>query len=123
MKRTIDVKHVGPNGHVRHLIDELIDRLAGKLRHFPEDSISVHVLFEENGSHKLYRASLSCHLPGHMAAAHQESRDAGATIRKTFAEVERQLERQHAILRREYLRKRSTKYLRPTQAAETELLE
>jgi ribosome-associated translation inhibitor RaiA len=107
MKRTIDIKHVGPDGQVRNLIDHLIDRLADKLRHFPEDSVSVHVLFEENGSHKVYRTSLTCHLPRHMAAAHEESRDAGATIRRAFAEVERQLERQDAMIRRKHLRRRA----------------
>ena len=123
MKRTIDVKHVGPDGQVRSLIEQLIDHLAGKLRHFPEDSVSVHVLFEENGSHKIYRTSLTCHLPRHMAAAHEEGRDAGASIRRAFAEVERQLERQHAMLRREHLRKRTDRGRSSGPMARTETLE
>ena len=109
MKRTIEFKHVGPKAHVRRLIEELSERLEDKLRHFPEDVVSLHALFEENGTHTLYRAALTCHVPGHILAAHEESRDAGATIRKAFEEVERQLDKQNAIARREYLRRRAAR--------------
>lgn len=100
MKRTIELKHVGPKEHVRQLIDDLLDRLDAKLAHYPEETVSVHALFEENGTHKLYRASLTCHVPGHMAAAHEESREAGLAIRKAFSELERQLEKCDMTTRR-----------------------
>jgi ribosome-associated translation inhibitor RaiA len=79
--------------------------LEEKLDHFPPDAVSLHVLFEENGTHKLFRTALTCHVPGHTVAAHEEGRAAGETIRKAFAEVERQLEKQKAFLRREHLRR------------------
>ena len=87
------------------LLEELIDRLEEKLAHFPQDVVSVHVVFEENGAHKLYRTALTCHVPGHTVAAHDEHRDAGTAIRTAFAEVARQLEKQKAFLRREHLRR------------------
>ncbi len=99
MKRLIELKHVGPKGRVRGLIEELIDRLEEKLKHFPSEALSVHVLFEENGTHKLSRIALTCHVPGQVAAAHEESRDPGATIREAFAEVERQLVKRNAMQR------------------------
>ena len=105
MKRTIELKHVAPKEHVRHLLEELLDRLEEKLSHFPSDAVSIHAVFEENGSHTLYRTSLTCHVPGHMIAAHDEHRDAGATIREAFAELERQLEKRKAFLRHEHLRR------------------
>ncbi len=105
MKRTIELKHVGPKHHVRNLLEELIARLEDKLAHVPSEAISVHVVFEENGAHKLYRASLTCHLPGQTVAAHEERRDAGEAIRKVFSEVERQLEKRKAVLHRERLRR------------------
>ena len=107
MKRTIELKHVGPKALVRNLLEDLIGRLEEKLGHFPEDAVSLHVLFEENGTHQLYRTSLTCHVPGHTVAAHEERRDAGTAIREAFAEVERQLEKQKAFIRGEHLRKRS----------------
>jgi len=101
MKRIIELKHVGAKRHVWSLLEELIDRVEEKVQHFKQDTVSIHVVFEENGTHKLYRTSLSCHLPGHTVAAHEERRDAGESIRKAFAEIERQLEKQKATLRHE----------------------
>ncbi len=109
MKRFIELKHVGPKAHVRTLIDELIDRVEAKLQGVSGEATSVHVLFEENGSHKLYHTSLSCHVPGHLLAAHEEGRDAGATIRQAFEELERQLDKCHAILRHERSRRQLAK--------------
>lgn len=105
MKRMIELKHVGPREHVQHLLEELTDRLGNKLKHFPEEAVSLHVLFEENGARKLYRTSLTCHVPGHTVAAHEERREAGSSIREAFAELERQLEKQKALLRHEYRRR------------------
>lgn len=112
MKRTIELKHVGPREHVQHLLEELIARLEDKVGHLPSDAVSVHVVFDENGRHKLYRTSLTCHVPGRTLAAHEESREAGATIRRAFAEVERQLEKYKAVLRHEHLRRRSKRLTR-----------
>ena len=108
MKRTIELKHVGPRQHVQRLLEELIDRLEDKLRRVSPEATSVHAVFEENGTHKLYRISLTCHLPpGHVVAAHDEGRDAGQAIRSAFAELERQLEKQKALLRHEPQLRRS----------------
>ena len=106
MKRIIELKHVGAKPHVRTLLEELLDRLEEKLRHFPGDTVSVHVLFEENGTHKLFRTALTCHVPGHTVAAHEEQREAGVSIRRAFGELERQLEKQKAVVRHEHLLRR-----------------
>ena len=119
MKRTIEFKHVGPKAQVRQLIEELSDRLDERLRHFPDEVVSLHILFEENGSHTLYRTALTCHVPGRIVAAHEESREAGATIRKAFEEVERQVDKYNAVARQEYLRRRSARTKRvPPKSSE-----
>jgi len=107
MTRVIEIKHVEARDQVRRLIDGLIDRLEDKLRHFRNESISLHALFEENGSRTVYRTQVSCHIPGHTVAAHEEGRNPGACIRKTFSELERQLAKHSARMRREHLRKRT----------------
>jgi len=117
MKRIIELKHVGPKAHVRSLLEDLIGRLEEKLAHFPQEAVSLHVLFEENGRHKLYRTSLTCHLPGRLVAAHDEGRDAGASIREAFAEVGRQLEKQKARLHRERIRQQARQKSRMRAAA------
>ena len=103
MQSAIELKHVGPKAHVRQLLEDLIGRLEAKLSHVRSDAISMHVVFEENGSRTLYRTSLTCHIPGHLVAAHEERRDAGLSIRKAFAELERQLEKLKVSVRRERL--------------------
>lgn len=113
MQRCIEFKHVGPKGQVRMLLESLIDRLEEKLQHLPQEAVSIHVLFEENGTHKLYRTALTCHIPRHVVAAHEEGRNAGATIREAFEELEAQLLKRNALRRRKQSR-RST--LRTPQA-------
>ena len=116
MRRTIELKHVGPREHVQQLLEQLIDRLEEKLQHFSKDSISLHVVFDENGSHKLYRTSLTCHIPKRIIAAHEERREARASIREAFAELERQLEKQKAVIRHEHLLRRSKRTRRPAKS-------
>jgi ribosome-associated translation inhibitor RaiA len=106
MKRMIELKHVGEaRDHVRGLLESLCDRLEEKLAHFPKDAVSLHVLFEEHP--KLFHTAVTCHIPGHTVAAHEEQRQAGLSIRKAFAEVARQLERQKANVRHDHLRRQS----------------
>ena len=107
MNCSIELKHVGPRAHVHRLLEELTARLEEKLSHFRNEAVSLHVVFEENGTHKLYRVSLTCHVPGHTVAAHEEGREAGSAIREAFAELERQLEKRKAVLRHEHERRRS----------------
>jgi ribosome-associated translation inhibitor RaiA len=121
MRRFIELKHVGPKQHVHTLLEALSDRLEDKLGHISGDAVSLHVVFDESGSHKLYRTSLACHLPGHTVAAHEEQRDPGTSIRRAFAELERQLEKQKAILQRERLRRRSKRTRRVAPRRQTAL--
>jgi ribosomal subunit interface protein len=118
VKRFIELKHVRGKETVRTLLHELIDRLEERLQHFAADAVSVHAVFEENGSRTLFRSSVTCHLPKHVVAAHEEGRDAGLAIRKTFAEIERQLEKQKAIVRHEHQLRRSRRNGRAGRATE-----
>ena len=105
MNRTIELKHVKSKEPVHTLIDTLIDRLEEKLRHFPTDAVSLHVLFEENASRRLYRTALTCHVPRHMIVTHEERRDPGASLREAFEEVERQLVKRYAMMRKNHRRR------------------
>ena len=119
MKRIIELKHVGPKDHVRLLLEELLDRLESKLTRFSADATSSHIVFEEHRAHKLFRAALTCHVPGQILAAHEEGWDSGEAIRKVFAEVERQLQKHKAMLNHQPARKHS-KALSPREANMTE---
>lgn len=105
MKTTIELKHVGPRQRVQGLLEELISRLEERLKHFRSDALSVHVMFEENRRHTLFHAKVTCHIPQHVIAAHEEDRDPGAAIRKAFTELSRRLERRLAKYRPQQLRR------------------
>ena len=118
MTRLIELRHVGPRKHVQQLLEGLVDRLEDRLHGVPKDGASVHVVFEENAAHKLYRISLTCHVPGHIAAAREEGHKPGAIIRDAFAELERQLGKQIAILRHETQRRHMMRTRRRAPAEE-----
>ena len=107
MQRTIELKRVRAPRLVRGFLEELSARLEEKLGHFQPQAVSLHVVFEENGSHKLYRTSVTCHVPGHVVAAHEERRDPGQSIREAFAELERRLDKLKAIVLHERERRRT----------------
>ena len=106
MKTLVELKRTKDRERVGSLIDDMLLRLEERLKHFPADSVSCHVMFEENGDHSLSRTSISCHVPGHIIAAHKESKDPGFAIRKAFDEIERQLGKKSALMRMEHLRGR-----------------
>jgi ribosomal subunit interface protein len=106
MKTLVEVRGAKDKELVGLLIDDLLARLEERLKHYETDSVSTHVFFEENGDHSLSRTSISCHVPGHIIAAHQESKDPYFTIRKAFDEIERQLGKKSALMRKEHLRGR-----------------
>lgn len=98
MKWHMTLRCSAPREHVQQLLTSLIDRLGKQLNHFPEEAVSLHVVFEENGARKLYRTRLTCHVPGHMLAAREERRDPGLSIHQAFSELERQLSKQKALV-------------------------
>ncbi|PIQ84143.1 MAG: hypothetical protein COV75_03815 [Candidatus Omnitrophica bacterium CG11_big_fil_rev_8_21_14_0_20_63_9] len=123
MKRLIELKHIGPRQQVQLLLETLGDRLEEKLSHFPQDAVTLHVLFDESGNRKLYRAKVTCHVPGHTVAAHEEQRTPGLAIRKAFAELERQLEKQKSLLRHEHQRKHPAKQQLESEPLANELVD
>ena len=100
MKWHITLRCVAPREHVQQLLTSLIDRLGKQVHHFPEEAVSLHVVFEENGARTLYRTRLTCHVPGRMLAAREERRDAGLSIHRAFSELERQLSKHKALVSR-----------------------
>ena len=117
MNQTIELKHVGPKKVVQSLLWDLIERLEDKLGHLPQEAVAVHVVFDEHRRHQLYRTSVTLHVPRRMIAAHEEGRDSGTTIRKAFAEIERQVEKYKAVHRHEYQRRRSKRTVRARSLA------
>jgi ribosomal subunit interface protein len=106
MKHNVEFKHFEPRERVRKLVEELIARLEKQIQDFPKDSVFLRVLIEENPTRKLYHVSITLELPGTTLTAKEERHDPIETIRDAFNEIERQIERHKARLRRDYLWKR-----------------
>jgi ribosomal subunit interface protein len=106
MKHDIEFKHFEPRERVRKLVEELTARLKKQIQDFPKDIVFLRVLIEENPTRKLYHVSITLELPGTTLAAKEERHDPIETIRDAFNEIERQIERHKARLRRDYLWKR-----------------
>ena len=108
MQRSIELKHVEPRTQVRDVLNGQVDRLERKLQGYAPSAISVHVVFEENRAHKLFRTSVTCHVPGYVIAAHEEDREAGRAIHEAFKEVLRQLDKHHDRHQPKPARRRTT---------------
>jgi RNA polymerase sigma factor (sigma-70 family) len=106
MKHTIEFKHFEPRERARKLVEELTARLEKQIKDFPQDSVFLRALIEENPVRKIYHVSITLDLPGGTLAAKEELHDPVETIRDAFNEIERQIERHKARLRRDYLWKR-----------------
>jgi ribosomal subunit interface protein len=121
MKHNIEFKHFEPRQRVRKLVEELIARLEKHMKDLPQDNTFLRVLIEENSVRKLYHVSITLDLPGATLATKAERHDPVDTIRDAFNEIERQIERHKARLRRDYLWKRPARHeeLRPKTNGKT----
>jgi ribosomal subunit interface protein len=96
MRHNIEFKHFEPKERVRDLIEELISHLERHVQDFPEETVFLRVLVEENAVRTLYHVSITLDLPGRILAAKEERHDADEAIRDAFAEIERQAEKHKA---------------------------
>ena len=106
VKQNIEFKHFAPGGDVRKLIEELMSRLDKHLKDFNGDSVFLRIVIEENAVRTLYQVSVTLALPRKTIAAKEERHDVRETLRDAFAEIQRQIDKHKASMRREHLWKR-----------------
>ena len=83
------------------LIGQLISKLERRSRNFSSAPVFLRLFVEQNETRTLYRVSLTLQVPGRLLAAKAESHDLRDSLRDAFAEIDRQLTRHKANLRRE----------------------
>jgi RNA polymerase sigma factor (sigma-70 family) len=91
---------------IRKLIEDLITKVERKAKGFSPDAGFLKVLLEGNTARKLYHVSMTLELPGKTLATQRERHDVEVGIKDAIAEIERQLKKYSASLRRENLWKR-----------------
>src|SRR5262245_16262937 len=101
MQRDIEYKNFDAPENVKQVLDQLISKLEKSTSTFPEESVYVRLMVEENSARSLYNISLTLDVPGKTLAAKEEQHDLQAGIREIFTEIERQQEKYKANLRRE----------------------
>ncbi|HEX9779890.1 MAG TPA: HPF/RaiA family ribosome-associated protein [bacterium] len=108
MKNSITFKHVQPKPYLRNLVEELLGHFEDHAQRLAEDSAFLHVVIEQNAARTLFRVSIHCTVPKREFAVRDEGHEPVAVLREAFSELERQLDKFKAKLRREHLRKRAT---------------
>src|SRR5262245_6596188 len=102
MERNVEFKGFEPPEWIRPLIDRLISRLERSSRRFPPELVHSRIMVEEHEARTRYSLSLTLDVPGKTLAAREEQHDMQAGIRAAFADIERQLEKHKANLRRDH---------------------
>lgn len=108
MKRHVTLKHIEAKGPVRHLVEELLDRLEEQTKHIDHGSVATHVAIEQNSARALFTISLTCNVPKKALVVHEEGHEAAATIREAFSEIARQVDKYKEKLRNGALHDRGT---------------
>ena len=102
MQRNVEFKDFEPSKHFTSLIDRLTAKLEKNIGTFSPDAVHLRLMVEHNSARKLYTFSLTLDVPGKTLAAKEERHDIQAGIRSVFEEIDRQLKKYKANLRREH---------------------
>ncbi|KVQ07343.1 RNA polymerase subunit sigma-28 [Burkholderia ubonensis] len=104
MKTAISYRNISELARpdLKGLIGNLLDRhLQPHLSHFPAELVRLRAALERSGHRSLYRARLRLGLPSTTLTCSDESPEIRKALERSFAELERQLERHIAHLRHE----------------------
>ena len=105
MERNIEFKDFEPDERIKKLVDRLISQLEKYAATFSPELTHLRLFLEENSVRKLYQVSINLDLPGKTLAARDEQHDLKVGIRAAFEDIERQLKKYKASLRREHWRR------------------
>src|SRR5262245_11211500 len=102
MKNNIGFKGFEADESIRKVIHRLISKLEMNANTFSPELAHLRLMVDRNSVRKLYTISVTLDLPGKTLPAREDQRDLQAGIRAAFAEIERQLKKYKASLRREH---------------------
>jgi ribosome-associated translation inhibitor RaiA len=113
-------------GHAREVLDRCVARLQRRLRHFRPDLVHLQVKLERAARKEEYTGSARLYLPGRVLYARRNrSTTPEGWLRAAFDDLEQQLSRYKAQLRREHAHERRRASLAPevVEAYERALME
>jgi ribosomal subunit interface protein len=118
-------KRIDLTDPLRRQIEERLQRLQRRLRHFPGEGLEAHVAVERQARRGEFLVRLALSIWGHTLVARRQGPTLEGALDEATAAIERQAERYKARLRGDYLHERKRAALSPEERAarERELLE
>ena len=106
MKTSISYKHVEMAQSVEVAVDHHLTKVGTLLKTYEPDLIQLHGAFEKQPHNTGYSFSVNLSLPTGTLHATGIGADASASARKAFIELESQIKKHQARLRKDYEWKR-----------------
>src|ERR1051326_724442 len=106
MKTSISYKHVDSREEVEKQSERHIGKLSRLLKTYEPDLVQLHGLFTKNPHNQEYSFSLNLSLPTGTLHATGVGESVRASAKKAFAELEAQVKKHQARLRKDYEWKR-----------------
>jgi ribosomal subunit interface protein len=106
MKTAISYKNVEAPSAVEPAVQRHIEKIAVLLKSYDPDLVQLHGSFERHSKQSSYAFDVSVSLPSGTLHATGEAADAVTSARKGFSELEAQIKKHQARLRKEYAWKR-----------------
>ena len=106
MKLSISYKHVESQEPVEKDVDRHIQKLNKFLKLYAPDLVQLHGVFAENGRKREYSCTLNLSLPTGSLHASATGKNVRAGCKKAFSELEAQVKKHQALLRKDYQWKR-----------------
>ncbi len=122
MKWHVSFKGFEGGLRLSRMLDRLRATLERQVKIFAEDLVYLRGIIEKHATRMLFRVSLLLDVPGRTLVAKEERPEAELALKDAFQELERQLKKHKAFLRREPIWKRREGRKEPAQAVETRSL-
>jgi ribosome-associated translation inhibitor RaiA len=106
MKISLSCKHEEMRQAIEDEVERLIPKVQKLLKHYAPDLVQLHGLFEKQPRKGLYGFSLNLSLPTGTLHATSSATDGRVSVRQSFTEMEGQLKKHQARVRKDYEWKR-----------------
>jgi ribosome-associated translation inhibitor RaiA len=106
MKTSISYRHIEAPQQIEPVVERHLRKIATLLKVYEPDLVQVHASFEKHPKRTEYSFSVNLSLPTGTLHATGTGPDAKICTRKGFAELEAQIKKHQALLRKDFEWKR-----------------
>lgn len=106
MKWHILLKGIEETPRIRQGLDRMRRRLERRVQNFDHEQVALRGVIEKHPSKVRFRVSFLFAVPGRILIAKEERPELDVALREAVSELERQLDKHKAVLRRELVWKR-----------------